>query len=188
MKNNPYDESLEWVPREYPAPQEDIGQQQRYAGHSGYPNGAAQQQQARPTQAMQQTYAGYQYQAADPIPYYAARQQQVRPTAGGVKASSQKMPKADALELLAALKKMIVVGSIIGFSVLSALVATHAVGNTANQSQSTPGGNSISPNYNNTTNNNGTNPSNNGGFFNQGGGNGFGSGGYSQPSSGTGVS
>lgn len=183
MKNNPYDESLEWVPWEYPAPQEDMGQQQWYPGYGGYPDGTAQQQQARPTR---QAYTGYQ--SAAPAPYYATRQQQARPEAGRTKASSQKMPKAEALELLDSLKKMIVVGSVIGFGVLSALVATHAVGSTANPSQATPGGNSISPNNNNGMNDNGTNPSDNGGFFNQGGGNGFGSGGFSQPSSGTGVS
>jgi hypothetical protein len=183
MKNYPYDASLEWVPREYPAAQdrraaqEGIGQPQRYAGHIDYPS-AASQQQPRQVQATQQTYTGYRSAAAT-APYYAAR-----PASRGAAAGSQKMSKAEALDLLDSLKKTIMIGAIIGFGVLSALVATHAVGSAASQSQSTPGSNSISPD-----NNNNTNPSNNGGFFNQqGGGNGFGSGGYSQPSSGTGVS
>lgn len=177
MNNDPYDASLEWIPREYPAAQdrraaqEGIGQPKWYAGHIDYPGAAS-----------QQTYTGYR-SAATP-PYYAAR-----PASREAATGSQKMPKAEALDLLASLKKTIMIGAIIGFGVLSALVATHAVGSAANQSQATPGSNSISPDNNNNTNNNTDNPSNNGGFFNQqGGGNGFGSGGYSQPSSGTGVS
>jgi len=197
MKNYPYDESPEWVPREYPAAQdrraaqEGIGQPQRDAGHIDYP-GVAPQQQPRQAQATQQTYAGYRSAAAT-APDYAARQQQARPASRGATAGSQKMSKAKALDLLNSLKKTIVIGAIIGFGVLSTLVATHAVGSAANQSQSTQGSNSISPDNNNNsntnTNNNSNNPSNNGGFFQQqGGGNGFGSGSYSQPSSGTGVS
>lgn len=188
MNNDPYDASLEWVPREYPAAQdrraaqEGIGQPKRYAGYIDYP-GAASQQQPRQAQATQQTYTGYRSTAATP-PYYAAR-----PASREAAAGSQKMPKAEALDLLASLKKTIMIGAIIGFGALSALVATHAVGSAANQSQATPGSNSISPDNNNNTNNNTDNPSNNGGFFNQqGGGNGFGSGGYSRSSSGTGVS
>ena len=181
MNNDPYDASLEWVPREYPAAQEGIGQPQWYAGYNDYP-GAALPQQPRQVRATQQTYSGYQ-SAATP-PYYAAR-----PASREAATGSQKMPKAEALDLLASLKKTIMIGAIIGFGALSALVATHAVGSAANQSQATPGSNSISPDNNNNTNNNTDNPSNNGGFFNQqGGGNGFGSGGYSRSSSGTGVS
>lgn len=190
MKSYPYDASPEWVPREYPAAQdrraaqEGIGQPQRDAGHIDYPS-VAPQQQPRQAQATQQTYAGYRSAAAT-APYYAAR-----PASRGATAGSQKMSKAKALDLLDSLKKTIVIGAIIGFGVLSTLVATHAVGSAANQSQSTQGSNSISPDNNNNTNtnNNSNNPSNNGGFFQQqGGGNGFGSGSYSQPSSGTGVS
>jgi hypothetical protein len=175
MKSCPYDESPEWVPREYPAAQdhraaqEGIGQPQRDAGHIDYP-GVAPQQQPRQAQATQQTYAGYR--SAATAPNYAARQQQARPASRGATAGSQKMSKANALELLDSLKKSIVIGAIIGFGVLSTLVATHAVGSAANQSQSTQGSNSISPDNNNNTNtnNNSNNPSNNGGFFQQQGG------------------
>ena len=171
------------------AAQEGIGQPQRDAGHIDYPS-VAPQRQLRQAQATQQTYAGYRSAAAT-APNYAARQQQAGPASRGATAGSQKMSKAKALDLLASLKKTIVIGAIIGFGVLSTLVATHAVGSAANQSQSTQGSNSISPDNNNNTNtnNNSNNPSNNSGFFQQqGGGNGFGSGSYSQPSSGTGVS
>jgi hypothetical protein len=199
MENNPYDTSLEGLPREYqsefpadyelPARNEGLGHPQRYSRHIDYPTMAPYQQSRQAQAGQQQTYAGYSpSQAARPL--YPTRQQQTGSSRQGSSPGSQKMSKAEALNLLDSLKKTIMVGAIIGFGVLSALVATHPVGSAANGSQSTPGfttpgGNPNSPDNNNSSNN----PSNNGGYFNQqGGGNGFGSGGYSRPSSGTGVS
>ncbi|HLL79680.1 MAG TPA: hypothetical protein VKT25_09285 [Ktedonobacteraceae bacterium] len=220
MEQYPYDASLEWIPREYQgespadyerrARSEEASRSQRHSGYIEYPTvdyptlappqprqyqqvpagRVSQQQQAH--QPRQQAY-GATWAAPAAGPRYAAqaRQQQTR-AAGREPTAKGKMSKADALELLDSLKSSILVGAIIGFGVLSALVATHAVGSAAgspNSSQSTPNNNSILPNNNNNDNNTINNPSNNGGFFNQqGGGNGFGSGGNSQPSSGTGVS
>ncbi len=192
MENYPYDASQEWAPVEYqgesPADYEWRAQNagmdypQGYPGYIDYPP-------VTPYQKPQQAYAGYRpSQAARPLD--PVRQQQTGSTRRGAAPGSQKMSKAEALDLLDSLKKTIMVGAIIGFGVLSALVVTHAVGSAASPSQSTPGfttpgGNPNSPGNNNTNNN----PSNNGGYFNQqGGGNGFGSGSYSRPSSGTGVS
>ncbi len=197
MDHYPYDASLEWVPREYQVDEkqdprkERVGSsQQRYTGHIEYPN-APYPQPTRPAPQGQQrqSYASYQAAHAAPQSQYAAqpRQRQDRPAERGAAAASQRMSKADAMELADSLKRTLMVGAIIGFGVLSVFVATHAVGSSSGSSQSTPGLNSTggNPNSPNTNNNN----TNNGGFFNQqGGGNGFGSGGYSQPSSGTHVS
>jgi hypothetical protein len=145
-------------------------------------------QQRQQIRQRQQAYGATWAASASRSGYTAqARQQQGRATLR--EAAGGKMSKADALEMLESLKTSILVGAIVGFGVLSAFVATHAVGSSSSSSQSTPNNNFISPNNNNNNNNNSNNPSNNGGFFNQqGGGNGFGSGGYSQPSSGSGVS
>jgi len=191
MDHYPYDASLEWVPREYqvdeqhdPRKKPGDSSQQRYTGQIEYPN-ATYQQPARPArQTLQQSYVSYQAAQSATQARYAAQQRQAKPTERGAAAASQRMSKADAMEMADSLKRTIMVGAIIGFGVLSVFVATHAVGSSSGSSQSTPGsttpgGNSNSPNTNN----------NNGGFFNQqGGGNGFGSGGNSQPSSGTHVS
>jgi len=192
MENYPYDASLERVPGEYQgespvnyerrARNEGMDHTQGYLGYIAYPAGA-------PYQQPQQAYAAYRpSQTARPLD--PVRQQQTGSTRRGAAPGSQKMSKTEALDLLDSLKKTIIAGAIVGFGVLSALVATHAVGSAASSSQSTPGlttpgGNPNSPNTNNGINN----QSNNGGYFNQqGGGNPFGSGGYSQPSSGTHVS
>lgn len=210
MEQYPYDASLEWIPREYQgespadferrARREEASRAQRHSGYIEYPTvdypmpAPPRQYQQVPTeqvdrQAWQQAY-GATRKAPVPGARYAAQPRQARPADRG-SATKGKMSKADALELLDSLKSSILVGAIIGFGVLSALVATHAVGSAAsssNSTQSTPNNNSILPNNNNNDNNNINNPSNNGGFFNQQGGNGFGSGGNSQPSSGTHVS
>lgn len=211
MEQYPYDASLEWIPREYQgespadfarrARSEEASRSQGYSGYRDYPSvdyptltppqqsrrapmGPVGQQQ----QARQQAYGAIWAAPAPGACYTAQAQQQVRPT-GREPAAKGKMSKADALELLDSLKTSIMVGAIIGFGVLSALVVTHAVGSAGSSSQSTPNNNSIFPNNTTNPNNNSNNPSNNGGFFNQqGGGNGFGSGGYSQPSGGTHVS
>ena len=198
MENYPDDASLEWLPGEYQGESladyerrirnEGLDHPQRYSGHLDYPTVSPYQQSRQAQARQQQTSAGYRpSQAARPL--YPARQQQTGSTRRGAAPGSQKMSKAEALDLLDSLKKTIMVGAVIGFGVLSALVVTHAVGSAASTPQATPGfttpgGNPTSPGNNNTNNN----PSNNGGYFNQQGGNPFGSGGYSQPSSGTRVS
>lgn len=206
MEQYPYDASLEWIPREYQgespagferrARREEASRSQRHSGYIEYPTvdypmpAPPRQYQQVPTGQVGQQAYGATRKAPVPGASYAAQPRQARPTDRGP-AAKGKMSKADALELLDSLKSGILVGAIIGFGVLSALVATHAVGSAAsspNSPQSTPNNNSILPNNNNNNNNNINNPSNNGGFFNQQGGNGFGSGGNSQPSSGTGVS
>jgi hypothetical protein len=93
--------------------------------------------------------------------------------------SAERMPKAQALELVNVYKKRLIVASLVVFGLVSGLVAFHQVGATANQEQVDPS-QSVPA----------TQPSN-GNFFDQQGGNNFGSGGswqQQQPSSGTGVS
>jgi hypothetical protein len=98
------------------------------------------------------------------------------------------MSKAEALELLDALKKALVVTSLVAFGVLSGLVATHAVGSSTGassggdpSSQSAPA-QPADPFH-------ADDPGGSGGFFNHQGGYGFGSGGSGQaPSTGSSVS
>lgn len=89
----------------------------------------------------------------------------------------ERMPKTQALELVNAYKKRLIVATLMVFGLLSGLVAFHQVGASASQQQVSPSQQAPE-----------TQPSN-GGFFDQQGGNNFGSGSSGQqPSFGSGVS
>ncbi len=94
--------------------------------------------------------------------------------AQAAKPGTPRMPKAEALALVEQFKVWLVAGSIVTFGVLTALVAGHMVGSTANA-------NSSNNQTLSATNPSNTSPSSNGGFFpQQQGGNNFGNGGVSQ--------
>lgn len=76
------------------------------------------------------------------------------------------MPKAQALELVRWLKRGLVVASIVGFTALSALVASHITGVTANANNTAPS--QFQPSQ--------PAQQQGGNFFNQQGGSNFGSG------------
>lgn len=193
MEDYPYDESLEWVPREYPIDDDanpaskPLGGQQHdrlgyggysYTGYIDYPN-PQQSLSQRQRHTQHQQYRQYQQQAGSARAGQAQQRQQFG-QASHYDASRGRMSKGEALNLLESLKKSILVGAIIAFGVLSALVATHAVGSAAGNNTSSP-----SPSVDPSQQQNPSDPG--GGFFNQQGGGGgyqFGPGG-SQPFSGS---
>ncbi|HEV2581318.1 MAG TPA: hypothetical protein VGT44_10750 [Ktedonobacteraceae bacterium] len=164
MADYSYENSLEWTQREYPS----NDHYTEFTAYIDYP---------MPPPPVGQL-------SVQPRPQRASQAQQ-RPQAqrqpSQDKARLKRMSKGEALDLLESLKKTILAGALIGFFVLSALVATHMVGSAANN---TP---SPDPSFQQVPSDNGN------GFFNQqgsgssGGGFQFGGGG-GQPSSGTRVS
>jgi len=105
------------------------------------------------------------YVSAHPSQQPSALQNQRLQQRGGdqKRKSPERMPKAQALDLVRVYKKRLVVASLVVFGLLSGLVAYHQVGTTTNQVQSGPS--QVAP---------GTQPSS-GGFFDQQGGSNFGS-------------
>ena len=189
MEPYPYEESLEWVPREYPindntnpAAKLSEGRQRDYTGHPDYPGYPGNLEYPTPSQPAtrwqpSQRYPQYQqpqqYQQRRPQP----AQQRSSVQATRLAKTGARMSKSEALNLLESLKKSILVAALIAFGVLSGLVATHVVGSAASgPSSPSP---SVGPSQ--------QNPNNSGGYFNQQGGGGgyqFGPGG-SQPFSGS---
>ena len=138
-----------------------------------------------------------QYPVKGQEPIYPSRQQGAPQPPTKMPAKQARMPKQKALELVSALKKGIVVSSVISFGALGWLATGHVVGITANTTKTVPPVTSSSSNSSssqssssNSSNNSSssTSQSNGGGFFNQGGGFGFGSSSSQSSSSSTGVS
>ena len=88
----------------------------------------------------------------------------------------ERMPKARALALARALKKGLVIASLVSFGAFSGLVAYHQVGTTTTANQTSSGSSQATPASTSSS-------QNSNGFFNQQGGNNFGSSNSSQGSS-----
>src|ERR1700740_1201173 len=131
MEDYPYDASLEWVPREYPAE------------HPALPQAVPQWQQPQYYQRSGSLQAQQPWQQAQ-------QRQPGRASASTATASTKgRMSKSEALDLLESLKKSILITALITFGVISGLVAPHVVGSAANNTSSpSPSANPAFPQQN----------------------------------------
>ncbi len=145
MENNPYDydfydePTVAWVPPQQVAPGRP--KEEPFYEYPGY-------------SAQNERYArGEQRREAAP------RRQQAQSAA-----KPARMSKAETLEVADALKKFLIVASIIGFGALSGLAASHITGITS--SHAAPSSTAPAPSFNGPQSPG--NDDNSGGFFNQG--------------------
>lgn len=157
--SEPHDISPAWAPREY-------------LDYQGIVPASAERRAFAPGQ--EQAFRAYPGYSPSPVPKGRAPQPP-RPSAG-----SERMSKAETLELLSSLKRALVVSSLVAFGVLSGLVATNVVGSSTGAS--TPSGGDSSSQSAPAQSTDPFHGDDSGGFFNQqgGGGSGFGSGGSGQ--------
>ncbi|MBE3558356.1 MAG: hypothetical protein IMW89_03920 [Ktedonobacteraceae bacterium] len=181
VSNNPYDESLSWIPAQGKLPAEP---------------GAYQRQITFSQQSAYAPAPDVSFSRAQTANAVQTKVEQKKPRPAQAPQQSPRMPKAEAQSLAKRLKKYIIVTSIAAFGLLSWLVAGHL--QTAATSQSTPNA-ANPPDATNTSasdNQSGddspsiSNPADSGSYFDQqGGGYGFGNNGSTQgPATSSGVS